>query len=644
VLGWALILAHFVAQGFEALPGLPGQISNTIDLAGLELAGVAFIAFTTKSIVEHRRRQIVFCLAIGLPALFHSLLSSFELDYPWVHLLCLAAIFYGGAGLVIRWNKRLSWASRALLAMLLLAGTWSSLAALRHAYDEALIALLALAFTIPGATFYHNYKRSSPGVVSTSAGFLCWGMVFPLAALLDQVYPDVVFNPELWNVPKFFVAFGMILTLIEDKSLSLLEASEREHRANQQLEKFASITSRLLMGADPRSLCQESAEVIAQFSNFRRVAIEIGDDEGRLLLVGDSGLSEEARRELTEKVLRWITADVAQLCSIGRPIGPNSFLLKKEQLAQYEPVQSVLHYEANPYWEDGDEIFVPLRSTSGRYLGLITMDDPKDVTRVHPQELSKIELIAADLSVSIENCGLQRQLIRSEKLAAIGKLVAGFAHELNNPLASITGYSELLSDEMPSETAREKLEKVSRESRRMQAIIQNLLHFARRKTIERVPLDLELALHEGLALFDYRLRSEQIAVHTQIASRLPHIVGDEDQLKQVFINLLSNAVEAVEGAPERHISIEMFPRDENIVIRFLDSGPGFAEIDRAFDPFYTTKPIGKGTGLGLSTCYGLVKEHGGEIYVENLHPNGAAVTVELPRSPVESPLAVGAEC
>jgi two-component system NtrC family sensor kinase len=642
ILGWTLILLHFVAQTFEAAPGWRGHLGAAVDLSGLELAGIVFVAFSARALVEDRRRRAGFFLMVGLPALVHSVVAAIPIERPWIHAVCLAAIFFGSAIVVVRCSPRWSARSLSLLALLLGVGTWSMVQVLQHAYENGTVAVLALGFGVPGIAFYRNYKRCSPGVVSTTAGFLCWGAVFPLAATLEHFFPNATLSPELWNVPKFFVAFGMILTLVEDKSLSLLEARGREYEASQQLQKFASITSRLLTGADPKLMCQESAEVIAEFSNFRRVAIELCDDEGRLLLVGESGLSEEARRELVEKVLHWTSAEIAQLCSVGKPVGPNSFLLKIEQLAKYHPVRSVLQYEANPHWENGDEILVPLRSTKGRYLGLIAVDDPRDVTRVGPQELSKIELLAADLAISIENAALQRQLIRSEKLAAVGKLVSGVAHELNNPLTAIEGYTELLLDETTSDGARKRLEKIGRESHRMQVIIENLLRFARRTTVNHAPLDVEAILREAIALFQYQLHGKKIALHIQIEAALPRVVGDENQLKQVFVNLLGNALEAVQSAVERHIGIELLSREEKIIIRFLDSGPGFADVNRVFDPFYTTKPVGKGTGLGLSSCYGLVKEHGGEIFAENLFPCGAGVTVELPRWAMIAPVLASA--
>lgn len=640
IVGWALILAHFIAQAFESASGWPGQMWSVVDLAGLELAGTVFVASTWKTVFESRRRVYFFFLLMVPPVLLHSVLAGVPLDLRWPYLAAMVAIFFGGGVFLVRVRRPLPRFGQGALVVLLTIGCWAIHDAWRRNYDTGTLAVLGLGFVFAGVNFYRIYQRRSPGVASTTLGFLFWGAVFPVGALTDHYLPHVAINPEIWNVPKYFVAFGMILTLLEDKSLSLLAVNHREHQANQQLQRFSQITSRLLTGADPSLMCAEIARVITEFSNFRRVAINCENEEGKLEVAGESGLSPEASQELRTKVQGWSTADIAEVCSSARPIGPNSFLAKYCDLAKFNPVRSSEQFVPNPMWENGDEVMIPLRSSSGRHLGCISLDDPRDVNRVRPEEMSKIELLAADLSVSFENAGLQRQLIRSEKLAAIGKLVAGVAHELNNPLTSISGFSELLLEEVEQDSARRKLEKISQESRRMQRIIDNLLRFARRKTLEQAPLDLELALREALALFEYKLRSERIEVRTSIDSALPRIVGDEDQMKQVFVNLLGNAVDALESASERRISIEMFARHSHVVIRFADSGKGFHDLNRAFDPFYTTKPVGKGPGLGLSICYGLVKEHGGEIRAENLQP-GAVVIIELPRAQ-SRPLALSA--
>ena len=640
VVAWALVLVHFIAQAFESAAGWQGQLWNAVDLAGLELAGAVFVASTWPSVFEHPRRLRSFLLLIVPPVLLHSALAGIPLDWRWPYLVAVATIFFGGAGFLLARRLPVSGSAWAVTVALLAIGMWAIRDAWHRNYDTGTLAVLALGFIFAGVNFYRHYRRRSPGVTTTALGFLFWGAVFPVGALTDHFLPHVAINPELWNVPKYFVAFGMILTLLEDKSLSLLAVNAREHQANRQLQCFSQITSRLLMGADPKLMCAEVARVITQFSNFRRVAINWENEEGKLEVGGESGLSPEASQELREKIQRWSAGEIAQICSTARPLGPNSFLAKYRDLAQFHPVRSVEQFAPNPIWENGDEIFIPLRSSNGRYLGCISLDDPKDVQYVTPEEMSKLELLAADLSVSFENAALQQQLIRSEKLAAVGKLVSGVAHELNNPLTSISGFSELLLEEVQPEGARKKVEKISQESRRMQRIIDNLLRFARSKAIEHAPLDLQAVLREALALFEYKLRSGHIALSTAIDAALPRIVGDETQMKQVFVNLLNNALDAVEDAAERRISIEMFARHSHVVIRFTDSGKGFPDVNRAFDPFYTTKPVGKGPGLGLSICYGLVKEHGGEIHAENLQP-GALVTVELPRAQ-SRPLALSA--
>jgi two-component system NtrC family sensor kinase len=169
-----------------------------------------------------------------------------------------------------------------------------------------------------------------------------------------------------------------------------------------------------------------------------------------------------------------------------------------------------------------------------------------------------------------------------------------------------------------------------KEAHRMKRIIENLLRFARQNNLEKKSANLDLLLQDVLSLREYHLRNHDIEVHLQIEPDLPPVALDEDQFKQILLNLLNNSIDALEGAAEKRISIEALRRDSRVIVRFDDTGHGFSDTNRAFDPFYTTKPVGKGTGLGLSICYGIVKEHGGEIQASNLEPNGARITLELP--------------
>ena len=224
----------------------------------------------------------------------------------------------------------------------------------------------------------------------------------------------------------------------------------------------------------------------------------------------------------------------------------------------------------------------------------------------------------------------QIQLVQQERLAGIGQLVSGVAHELNNPLTAVMGYSDLLKEQAPEEGTRQKLERLGTEARRMKKIIDNLISFARPLGDGRKPLDIATVVRDSLMLCEYQWKKSGISFELNFASSLPRIPINEGQFKMVFVNLFTNAAQAVEQAKEKKVVVEASLEATKVVVRFSDTGPGFRNLDRVFDPFYTTKPVGQGTGLGLSMCYGTVKEHNGKIYAQNLHPHGAAVTIELP--------------
>jgi two-component system NtrC family sensor kinase len=257
--------------------------------------------------------------------------------------------------------------------------------------------------------------------------------------------------------------------------------------------------------------------------------------------------------------------------------------------------------------------------------------------RADASEMVKLEVFASDLAVTFENMKLHQQLVRSEKLAALGQLVAGVAHELNNPLTGIMGYSDLLAVEVRDEKAAKRVEKLGNEARRMKRIVDGLLRFGRQNTARGRLSVVSAALRDVLDLREYDLRKRSIRVEVQVEASLPPVKIAEDELKQILLNILNNSIDAVWESSQKEIAIRAAVRSECVVIEFQDSGPGFADKARAFDPFYTTKPVGKGTGLGLSICYGIVQECGGEITLSNKTPNGASVLVVVPVAAAESP-------
>lgn len=234
---------------------------------------------------------------------------------------------------------------------------------------------------------------------------------------------------------------------------------------------------------------------------------------------------------------------------------------------------------------------------------------------------------------SIQNLQrLQTQLVQSEKLVSLGQLAAGAAHEINNPLTAILGFSDLLAEDhaLPEKT-RSTAAKIRDQARRTKTLVGNLLSFARQVPTERTLLDINTVVTNAVQLRTLDLRTGTVRIELQLESVLPGVRGDGNQLMQVFFNIISNAVDAMESAAQGGVLTIKTLRDRAyVVVLFSDTGPGLKEPHRVFDPFYTTKPVGKGTGLGLSICFGIIQEHAGRIHCYNRQEGGAVFRVELP--------------
>jgi two-component system NtrC family sensor kinase len=231
---------------------------------------------------------------------------------------------------------------------------------------------------------------------------------------------------------------------------------------------------------------------------------------------------------------------------------------------------------------------------------------------------------------------LQAKLAHSEKMATIGRLVSGVAHEINNPLAAIVGFTDLLIEnpEVP-DAAKTDLRVILQESQRTKEIVQDLLIFARQTPARRQPVQVSAVLRQTIKLRGYDFSSHGVEVIQNLDSDIPPVLGDAQQLQQVFLNILNNAYDAVRetGQPGK-IEIRTSRQGGCVEVHVLDNGPGIANPDHIFDPFFTTKEVGKGTGLGLSICYGIVQAHGGEILCHN--NAGAAGCTFIVKLPVAS--------
>lgn len=233
---------------------------------------------------------------------------------------------------------------------------------------------------------------------------------------------------------------------------------------------------------------------------------------------------------------------------------------------------------------------------------------------------------------------LQLQFAQSEKLSALGEMISGVAHELNNPLASVIGFAQLLQVKDVDADIKKKLASIDAEATRCQKIVQSLLRFARRHTPERRLLDVNVALDSVLQLLGHQLAVDDIEVRADLQADLRPVLGDFHLLQQVFLNIIYNAYQAMKekGGPGI-MSVATRGDGDRVVIDITDNGPGIApeNLKRIFDPFFSTKEVGKGTGLGLSLAYGTVREHGGSISARSRLGSGSTFTVDLPAASQE---------
>ncbi len=242
-----------------------------------------------------------------------------------------------------------------------------------------------------------------------------------------------------------------------------------------------------------------------------------------------------------------------------------------------------------------------------------------------------------------ESRRLEQRLLQAEKLSELGQLVAGVAHELNNPLTAVIGFAQLLQNADVDDRTRESLRRINTQAERAAQIVRNLLAFARQQEPHREMLNVNDVICETLRLVEYDWKTQNIEIEAHLEPALPWIVADRQQLQQVFLNLFQNAYQAMTSAHgrgtltirTREITLQAEPEgmvERRIRVEVQDDGPGMPEevLTHVFDPFFTTKDVGEGTGLGLSICYGTVQEQGGTIWAESTLGQGSTFCIEWP--------------
>ena len=399
------------------------------------------------------------------------------------------------------------------------------------------------------------------------------------------------------------------------------------------LHTLAETVSRTL---DVDDVLRTALEALTGVTGHEISSLHLLSEDGRFLhLKGERGMSAELRA--VNQVLPVGEGLIGRVAATGQSLQldmtyKNPHLLPKAKATvQREQIRGF--------------VCVPIHSR-GRVLGTLSLGR-KTLDRFEEAEVALLEAAADQIGIALDNARLysetrrqleelklaQAQLIRAEKLSAVGELASGVAHEINNPLTTILGQAHLLLSH-PDVTAyvQERLGIVANEATRAARIVQNLLLFARHYTPERRAVSLQDQARRVLELKGYQLSQDNIRVVTEFVG-CPDVRADDNQLQQVLLNLVQNAHQAMAKHPRpRVLTVRVWPERDTACIEVRDTGPGIPAdvLPKIFDPFFTTKPPGEGSGLGLSVSYGIVAELGGRLRAENHPAGGASFVVELP--------------
>lgn len=440
-------------------------------------------------------------------------------------------------------------------------------------------------------------------------------------------------------------ALGRMVRLSREQA----EERQRERRLREEMEAYARLDIRMPLDqhgeSDLRELGKRVCRTVAEKSVFRKVALLTRDADGRLYVASSTGMDDLTVEALNRWGERVGKADHRQAAEgrkgkAGTELSPRrkSFVLELRLGDEPDGRQQRLEAE-----EDCRSMVVtPLWTTAGKMAGaLVVCTEGVKVPHARAEEaMTPLETLAVKLARTMENMALAERLLRAEKLAGLGQMAGGVAHALNNPLTAVLGFAELIQATTDEPRVKQDAETIVQEALKMRGTVQNLVNFWRPAAQHDEPVEVMSLLRELAADCAGKLESRGVKLEVEADGPVPMVRGDRARLRQVLEHLLNNSAQAIGmvqsgakayAAGEKHairLTVSHDARALHLVVS--DTGPGFREPARVFDPFYATQQPGVGAGLGLSICYGIVREHGGEISAFNPHPHGAAVVVELP--------------
>lgn len=469
-----------------------------------------------------------------------------------------------------------------------------------------------------------------------------------------------------WLCLASLAALGLMILHLRRVTKAHAVERNKERRLREELEAYARLDPALApltaSGMDPvqaaATLGKRTCRTIAEQSAFRRVALVLRDVEGRLSCVAHVGVDDLTVRALNAWAVQVVAEERGTAVRTGqRPAvrsgvkaGTASFAISLGEWQQFDPEVSTWAASGKRErrrWRRA--ILAPIRLSTGRLMGVVAVC--ADGTRGERGSLEKamgpIEALAARISSSMENEAMAERLLRAEKLAGLGQLAGGVAHALNNPLTAVLGFAELIAETTGEARVRKDAETIRAEALKMRDTVQRLTEFWRPAALADDAVDVGAMLAELATACEAKLsqRGVRLLIGEEMRNgaspSAPTVRGSRDRLCQVMEHLLNNAAQAIASVGKREdddaehaIRITLSHDSDTLHLIISDTGTGFEDPGRVFDPFYTTRGPEGGAGLGLSVCYGIVREHGGEISAFNLHPFGAAVVVELPLSKV----------
>jgi PAS domain S-box-containing protein len=458
--------------------------------------------------------------------------------------------------------------------------------------------VLALASLVAGGYFFQKrLHQQYLGASVLGLGFSLWGIQIAVHPFLENT---VKFRPSsfvLASIIQLVIAIGMIILMLEEmrgQASSLREQVRADARLTRHLQRRIELTE---------------FKYDHLFENANDAIFLVDPQDLHVLEANRSAqiLSGHSHDDLLHHRL-------SALCP---------FLSGKENdiASNPESIQRLFAVQGS----------IPLRRKDGNQV--LTEGSASAATH------AKGTILYVFLREITERKRVEQQLRQVEKMSSLGQLISGVAHELNNPLAVINGFAQLLGMRPGiDEKTRKDLSKIQRESDRASKIVHNFLSFARKRPVEKANVNLNRLLEPTLELLDYDMRVSDVRLTKDFQPNLPPVFADANQLEQVFLNLVNNAIQAMQGMPrEKALRIRTESSGPCVRVTITDSGKGIppAILNKIFDPFFTTKEVGMGTGLGLSISYSIVKEHSGNITASNNESGGASFVVELPISHVK---------